>query len=398
MPALAAQKLHPHAHPQAFAGRYQCQKRLSVHNGIETWKGVDRDLDAPVVIKFESDEQPHPGASDRLKKEAESLSECNTTELVKIIDSGTDDGTRFVVVEFVSGPSLRQHLDTQGPMDPVAALTVFRCVFSALANMHKNDFVHGDVKPENIIIISEADGLHGKLIDCGFASRPNEDDHLILIGGVQYAAPERLGLIGIDYDFRSDLYAAGASLYECLTGTPPFTGRNRSEIIDRMLNCPLSPARELRPTLPGSFDAVLSRLLQRDPTNRYHSAGAVLHDLGRIEKNITLGMPDAPLFAGASDRRKTITTPTFVGREEELKKAASAFQAAGQGSPAVLLVEAISGGGKTYYLDEAAVRARSRGAFVFRGGALGDVAPTPFGALESAVQQVVDAAETDPRF
>src|SRR4029077_9114520 len=148
--------------------------------------------------------------------------------------------------------------------------------------------------------------------------------------------------------------------------------------------------------VPRAVDAVVQRLLRKDPSDRYQSAGAVLADLEEIAAAVASGVADPHVVVGQRDRRHSLTEPAFVGRQAELAMLTAELEQAGHGRGGLALVQADSGGGKTRLLDELAQQAARRGAWVVRGQAVDQAAPRPFRLLEGVAAELLTAADADP--
>src|SRR5262249_38129610 len=153
------------------------------------------------------------------------------------------------------------------------------------------------------------------------------------------------GLLEREVDERSDLYAFGVVLFECIAGRPPFEAEDVGQLLRQHLNAPPPSLRELRPETPRALDAVVQRLLRKDPAERYQSAGAVVADLRELEDALVRGNADPVIVIGARDNRPVLTEPAFVGRTAELAVLAHTVDFAGAGDGGLVLLEAESGGG-----------------------------------------------------
>lgn len=165
---------------------------------------------------------------------------------------------------------------------------------------------------------------------------------------LRYLSPEEAGLLNRPVDSRSRLYSLGALLYERLTGVSPFQGSTQEELLQAMLRQSPRPLRLHSPNLPRALEALVLRLLEKDPDRRYQSVEAVREDLLAL-----LERPDGDLTLGQGERRETLAAPDFVGREDEL---ARLFEAEG-----LVVIEGSSGSGKSRLLQELALRKQAAG-------------------------------------
>ena len=209
-------------------------------------------------------------------------------------------------------------------------------------------------------------------------------------------SPEQAGLLDQDPDERADLYSAGAVLFECLAGRPPFLGQSVGEVLRQHLSVPAPELRSLGIAVPRALDEVIQRLLRKDPRDRYQTADAVLADLIQLAAALEKGNPDPPLVVGLRDRRRTLTEPAFVGRDAELTALDGQVECARRGEGGLVLLEAESGGGKTRLLLELAQRNARQGWRVYRGQGLDQTAQRPFQVLVGVAAELINAAKAEP--
>ena len=212
---------------------------------------------------------------------------------------------------------------------------------------------------------------------------------------MRYLSPEQAGLIDGEVNERSDLYSAGAVLFECLAGRPLFAGDTITEVLRQQLSARPPVLRSLGVAVPRALDEVIQRLLHKDPRDRYHSAEGALADLAAIDEALARGDSEPVIVVGARDQRPTLTEPAFVGRSGELATLVGAVEQARRGQGRLVLLEAESGGGKTRLLDELASRTGAS-AWVLRGQGVAAQAPRPFQMLDGVAQQLIEAAARDP--
>ena len=198
-------------------------------------------------------------------------------------------------MEYLDGPTLKELLVRKGPTPPLTAIKFAREILSALAEAHRHDIVHRDIKPHNVIVSPD---WNVKVTDFGIArsgaSQMTEAGSIV--GTAQYLSPEQAR--GKPVDQRSDLYSLGIVLYEMLTGTVPFTGDAAVEIAMKHLsNIPEPPSSAAR-GISHDLDAVVMRALAKDPDQRYASAEEMDADLARVARGAavsqqTVGDDDA---------------------------------------------------------------------------------------------------------
>jgi serine/threonine-protein kinase len=188
---------------------------------------------------------------------------------------GYDTGSRqhYLILEHVDGPNALTLLDRHGPLPVGLVVRVGIEIGRALGHLHSQNFVHRDVKPDNILF--GPDGT-AKLGDLGLAKRLTGDDELTTTNqgvGTPHYMPYEQAVNGDLVDGRSDLFALGATLYHLMTGAVPFRGDTHEEIVREKAQDAHLPARDRRSEIPPELDRILARSLARDPRSRYQSAG-----------------------------------------------------------------------------------------------------------------------------
>jgi hypothetical protein len=198
--------------------------------------------------------------------------------ILPIYRAGEDHDLLYLAMRYVDAQDLRELL-RRGPLEPRRAVWIVEQIAQALDAAHARGLVHRDVKPANILLTAPVTGgrEHAYLVDFGVARPTAVDSSLtsgdMIVGTLAYAAPEQL--TGGAVDVRTDGYALGCVLYECLTGRPPFTADSNQALIFAHLQAPPPSVRAARPELPPAIDAVVARALAKDPAARFPSCGAL---------------------------------------------------------------------------------------------------------------------------
>ncbi|MGB8650345.1 MAG: AAA family ATPase, partial [Mycobacteriales bacterium] len=377
-----------------FAGRYLLGQPLKRGNGVDTYLAVDTLTATDVVLKTIDPQVIHAAARLRFEHETHVLRQLTGSGLPGLHDAGTDDDRLFLVQPFVPGETLEALLRT-GPLPVTTALQVALDVASALDVAHSAGVCHRDVKPANVIV---TEGGAATLIDFGFARSPWLDESIRddLVGTVRYLAPEAAGLLAVPADERSDLYAVGVMLFECLSGRPPFPGPTVGDLLRQHLSMAVPQLREVGVQVPRVLETVLQRLLRKEPAERYQSAFALVADLNAIQAALREGDDDPRLVIGRLDQRRSLTDPAFVGRDAELATLHALVGSLRKGGSGLVLLEADSGGGKSRLLSEVAVQAETLDVSVLHGQGVAQAAQRPFTLLHGVAQALVTAVEHDP--
>ncbi len=379
-----------------LGGRYRCDRLLKAGAGVETFAGVDIESRSAIIVKRVASDGRMDRAWVRLAHEAEVLRRLESRSFRAPVTTGREDGSFYMVRPAVEGINLSERL-SRGRLTIESSLRVGMHLLEALQQAHDHNILHRDVKPANVIVDEAEPVDRVVLIDFGFARSPTldldvRDDR---VGTARYLAPEAAGLLEREVDERSDLYSFGVVLFECVAGRAPFEAEDVGQLLRQHLNAAPPSLRELRADVPRALDAVVQRLLRKDPAERYQSAGAVLEDLREIHDAILRGNPDPVIVVGAHDNRPVLTEPAFVGRTAELALLAHTVDVAAAGEGGLVLLEAESGGGKSRLLEELALRV-GNAAWVLRGQGVDQGAQRPFQVLEGLVQAVNAAAVDDP--
>ena len=279
-------------------GRYRVGARIARGGMAGVYEGTDLRLDRTVAIKI-----MHAGLGDddafaaRFVREARAAARLSHPNVVAVYDQGKDesvDGVLFIVMELVSGHTLRDTITKESPMPATRALALMEPVLSALGSAHRAGLIHRDVKPENVLI---ADDGRVKVADFGLAKAISTDtQHTatkgVLIGTVSYLAPELV--VEGRADARADVYAAGVVMFELLTGTKPHEGETPIQVAYKHVHNDVPPPSSLVPDLPAYVDALVARATSREPSLRPADASVLLHQVHRVSNALEDGVHDDP--------------------------------------------------------------------------------------------------------
>jgi predicted Ser/Thr protein kinase len=303
-------------------GKYRLDGFLSKGGMGAVYRGTHVMLGRTVAVKLINPELvTSPEVIRRFQREARAATTLNHQNIVGVYDLGqTSDGTLYIAMEFIDGPSLKDVIQRTRGLAPERAVMLLRQVAGALSVAHRNGIIHRDLKPHNIMLARGADGSDVvKLVDFGIAKTFDESTKLtstgLPIGTPHYMSPEQAS--GAVVDARSDLYSVGVILFEMLTGKVPFDGDSTPVILIKHLRePPIAPSVQRSGGVPPALDAIALRLLQKEPADRFQSAD----ELAAALDDIASGLPKSdgapisaiaaarPAAAGAADVPPTIIT------------------------------------------------------------------------------------------
>ncbi|MCU1467131.1 MAG: Serine/threonine protein kinase [Actinomycetia bacterium] len=283
---------------RVFSSRYEIQREIAQGGMAEVYLAHDQLLNRPVALKALFPEYARePSFVERFRREAQAAANLNHPNIVAIYDWGQEDGTYFIVMEYVEGRALRDLIRSEGPLDPNQAAEITAEIASALGFAHRNGVVHRDVKPGNVLLTRSGTV---KVTDFGIA-RAGASDGLTQTGSVMgtatYFSPEQAQ--GLPVDGRSDVYALGVVLYEMVTGVAPFTGDSPVAVAYKHVREEVVLPSERNPDIPPDLEHIIVTALAKAPENRYQTADDMRSDILRFRR----GRPvvGAPLAALAVD-------------------------------------------------------------------------------------------------
>ena len=220
---------------------------------------------------------------ERFMREARIASEIRHPNIVGVMDAETDSvkEVSYIVMEFIDGGTLRRILKMQKTLPEVQALLIVKSVAEAMKSIAEHKIIHRDIKPDNIMFTRHGDV---KLADLGIA-KSEEDVNLtkndIMIGTPAYLSPEQIETPK-DVDIRSDIYSLGATLYEMLTGTTPYAGKNTYDIVQKMISESIVDPRKKNPFVSAITAKIVMKMLHKNPAKRYQTPQALLDALNEV--------------------------------------------------------------------------------------------------------------------
>ena len=297
--------------PGQKLGTYEIVSQAGAGGMGEVYKALDPRLERTVAVKVLPERTSgNVDLKERFAREAKAISSLNHPNICILHDVGHEEGRDFLVMEFLEGETLAERL-TSGAIPITETLNIAIQIADALDSAHRQGLVHRDLKPGNVMLTRDG----AKLMDFGLAkltideSKPDSLSGLTLtspltmdgtlIGTMQYMSPEQLE--GKEADARSDIFAFGALLFEMTTGKRPFDGTSQASLIASVLKEEPPAVSVMQPMVPPMLDQAISQCLEKDPDNRWQTAG----DLKRALMWVQNGGSQVGMPAPVAKRKKT---------------------------------------------------------------------------------------------
>ena len=261
-----------------LADRYRLTEQIGMGGMAIVYKAEDLRTGHNVAVKVLRPEFNEDAEFvSRFQREAEAASKMTHHNIVNLLDVGMDGDSRYLVMEYVQGKTLKEVIQERGRLSAPLACQIAIRILSALEHAHRNGIVHRDIKPQNILV--HADG-HIKVADFGIARIADSATLTrgdMVMGSVHYFSPEQAR--GESASAVSDLYSTGVVLYEMLTGRPPFDGENPVAVAMQHLHAQPPAIQSLAPEVPPAVVRVCMRAMEKNPALRYQSAREMASDL-----------------------------------------------------------------------------------------------------------------------
>lgn len=347
--------------------KYQLIDKISEGGTSSVYRARQTDSGSVLAIKILHGTSPRVEEIIRFHQEIDILSGLRHPHIVNIHERGVAGDSAFfqglkhyLVMDYIEGRNLSDFLAT-GHLGLDQTLGIIKQIGQALDELHGSGIVHGDLKPENIMI-SQSDGMpHVTLIDFALSRMKQTQWQDRTTGTFFYMPPEKTGMIKRPVDQRSDLYAVGVIGYRMLTGHLPFQGQNLMELLHHQVAVrPEKPSAQ-SPSVPSILDDMIMKLLEKEPSRRYQSAEGLVFDLNQLQQGaryFSIGEGDPP--------PEPDFLPEIRGRETELGHLRGIIASADQDG-AVCFLAGEAGIGKTKILEAVGHCAREKGFLVLEG-------------------------------
>lgn len=268
-----------------LGNRYELLEKIGEGGMAEVYKARCHKLnrfDAVKILKreFSFNEE----LVEKFKREATAVATLSDNNIINIFDVGSQDNTHYIVMEYVKGKTLKQIIRDNVRLSYEKALEMAIQIARALDCAHRNNIIHRDVKPQNILVTD--DGVV-KVTDFGIAKTPTSvtiTNTNKVMGSAHYFSPEQAR--GNMVDFRTDIYSLGIVLYEMVTGRVPYDAESPVSVALKHIQEPVVPPRKLNSAVPESLNKLILKAVEKDPNMRYQSIKEMLSDMLRIQKDV----------------------------------------------------------------------------------------------------------------
>ncbi len=263
--------------------RYEILETIGEGGMAIVFRALDHRLNRYVAVKIMREEMAQDEEfRRRFCAESHAVAMLSNPNIVAVYDVSHSDEREYIVMELISGITLKQYMDKKGALDWKEVVHFSKQITRALAHAHERGIIHRDIKPQNIMLLR--DGTL-KVADFGIAALENEvhENNGQTIGSIHYIAPEQAR--GNSPDARSDIYSLGVVMYEMLSGRLPYTGDTLAEIAVKHMNAKPEPLRSIFPSIPEDLERITLKAMCADLGARYQTANELLSDLDEFTRN-----------------------------------------------------------------------------------------------------------------
>ena len=281
---------------KVISERYEVKEQLGSGGMAIVYRATDLKLDRSVTLKVMRDDLEEEGFIERFYKEAQSVASLDHHNIVKVYDYGEDDGIHYIVMEYVDGTSLKELINKKAPFDEETTLGISVQIANGLLHAHKNEVVHRDIKPQNILVTRDGSV---KIADFGIARAAKATtltSNANSMGSVHYFSPEQAR--GGFVDHKSDIYALGITMFEMATGTLPYDGETAVAVALKHINDPFPDPQEINHNISNHLRHIICKAAEKSSTKRYAAIEDMYRDMKRTINNIdfldSINFEDSP--------------------------------------------------------------------------------------------------------
>jgi serine/threonine protein kinase/beta-lactam-binding protein with PASTA domain len=265
-------------------GRYQITELIGVGGMANVYKAVDVADGKTVAVKLLREEfYSNEELLRRFKNESKAIAMLSHPNIIKVYDVCFSHRMQSIVMEYVDGITLKEYMGQQGALSWKEALHFLLQILCALSHAHDKGIVHRDIKPQNVMLLTDGSI---KITDFGIARFARSEAKTLTnraIGSVHYISPEQAR--GEHTDQRADIYSVGVMLFEMLTGQLPFDADSPVSVALKQIQIEAPSPRSIRSDIPEGLEEITVRAMQKDPDRRYQSAGEMLRDIEVFKQN-----------------------------------------------------------------------------------------------------------------
>ncbi|MEH0147626.1 protein kinase [Corynebacterium sp. Q4381] len=293
----------------SLEGRYIIDRPIARGGMATVYRCVDTRLGREVAAKVMHEQYVHdPVFSERFRREARAMAQLSHPNLVNVYDFSADGDTIFLIMELITGGTLRELLDERGPMPAHAAASVMRGMLTGLSVAHAKGLIHRDIKPDNVLINADH---RVKLADFGLVRAASDATHSTdqIVGTVAYLSPEQVD--GTHLTAASDVYSAGIVFFELLTGRTPFHGDSPLAHAYARLHHDVAAPSSLIAGVPKLFDELVATATARRPEDRFRDAREFLGALDDVADALQLPAYTVPVPRNSAANRAAAVPTSF---------------------------------------------------------------------------------------
>ena len=319
------------------------------------FRATQKQNNQPIILKILKENYPVPSEINRYKQEYEITRSLNVDNIIKAYDLQRYENSLAIILEDFGGQSLKKII-SQNQLTVQEFFTIGIKTIESLAEIHAANIIHKDINSSNIVYNLETKEL--KIIDFGVSSRLSQEFLPVyppsqLEGTLAYIAPEQTGRMNRGIDYRSDFYSLGVTFYELLTNKLPFETTDPMELVHCHIAQQPFPVHKIIPEIPLSVSNIVSKLLAKNPEDRYQSAWGIKADLEICLNQLKSQGQISPFPLGSQDITEKFHIPQkLYGRELEITQLLTAFEQVSQGTTGMILISGYSGIGKSALVNE----------------------------------------------
>ena len=338
-----------------FIGEYQILEKIYESHSSLIYRAILKQNNQSIILKVLNENYPDSSAITHYKQEYEITHSLNVDSIIKAYGLQRYENSIAILLEDFGGQSLKV-LTSQGKFSREDFLAIAIKITEALIAVHNSNIIHKDINPSNIVYNSQTKQL--KIIDFGISSRLSQEfltplPPEKLEGTLAYIAPEQTGRMNRGIDYRSDFYSLGVSFYELLTNKLPFATTDPIELVHCHIAQQPLPVHQLIPEIPLAVSKLVSKLLAKNPEDRYQSAWGIKADLEICLNQLNAKGKINQFSLGSKDISDKFLIPQkLYGREQEVNQLLTAFEKISQGATEMILISGYSGIGKSALVNE----------------------------------------------